>query len=69
MKLYIVEALRWGSRENHSYIVGIYDTHEQAKVICQEEEQYRGGKYKCEIEEKRVNDNEDIPFSISSFNV
>lgn len=51
MIIYIIEALRWGNRENHSYVVGCCSTPEKAKEIKDREEEYRGGKYECEIRE------------------
>ena len=47
--LYVVEALRWGEREGHSYVVGVYSTMKQANVAKIAEECWRGGKYMCEI--------------------
>lgn len=49
MDLYIVEALRWGSRENHSYVVGVFTTLEKANEIKEKHEDYRGGKYECSV--------------------
>lgn len=46
---YIVEALRWGERENHSYVVGLYSDLERAKVAAEEHTEYRGGKYQCVV--------------------
>ena len=46
---YIVEALRWGERENHSYILGLYSDLERAKRAADEHTEYRGGKYKCMV--------------------
>ena len=46
---YVVEALRWGDRENHSYIVGVYDNLHDACEACVVEEMWRGGKYECVI--------------------
>lgn len=51
MKIHIVEALRFGDRENHSYVVGVYTDPEKAKEVAQAEEHWRGGKYECEIKE------------------
>lgn len=51
MVIFVVEALRWGSRENHSYVAGCCSTIEKAEEIKDKEEQYRGGKYECEIRE------------------
>lgn len=45
MTLYVVEMLRWGDRECHSYILGVYSTREQAKLAGQSEEYARAGKY------------------------
>lgn len=46
---YIVEALRWGERENHSYILGLYSDLERAKRAADEHTEYRGGKYQCVV--------------------
>lgn len=49
--LFIVEALRWGDRENHSYVVGVFDSLHDACEACVVEELWRGGKYECVINE------------------
>jgi hypothetical protein len=49
MKVFVVTAYRWGSNENHSYVVGVYSTMERAKKAGDLEESYRGGKYSCHI--------------------
>lgn len=51
MKLYVTEALRWGDRESHSYVVGVYSTREQAKLAGDAERSWRGGKYECVVTE------------------
>ena len=38
-----VFADRWGERENHSYIVGVFSKKYAAIKCAQEEELYRGG--------------------------
>ena len=53
---YVVEALRWGDRENHSYVVGVYDTMKLALVAKATEEAWRGGKYHCDITKISIND-------------
>lgn len=53
--LYVVEALRWGDREQHSYVVGVYDTLESAKNAADEHAQYRGGKYECVVQQCPLN--------------
>lgn len=46
---YIVEALRWGERENHSYVVGLYSELDRAIKVAEEHTEYRGGKYQCVV--------------------
>ena len=49
-KIYTVTAYRWGNREKHSYVVGVYSTKEKAIFAAVKEETYRGGiKYRCQI--------------------
>ena len=47
MKVYTVDARRWGDLESHSYIVGVFSTVELAMEASSMEEEYRGGKYEC----------------------
>ena len=50
MKVWIVEALRYGDREKHSYVVGAYNCKEIADYVAEIEEAWRGGnKYICEV--------------------
>ena len=46
---FVVEALRWGDREQHSYVVGVYDNLQDACEASVVEELWRGGKYQCVI--------------------
>ena len=48
-KVYTVHAYRWGQRERHSYLVGVYSTPERALSVAEQEEYDRGGKYDCEV--------------------
>ena len=48
---YIVQAFRWGDREGHSYFVGTYSNKVRAFNMAKLEEEYRGGKYECEVYE------------------
>jgi hypothetical protein len=48
-KIYTVHAYRWGDRELHSYSVGVFMKKQQAILAAEEEADYRGGKYECEI--------------------
>ena len=47
--LYIVHMLRYGNRENHSYVLGVFDNKNKAKSAGAAEEAYRGGKYEPDI--------------------
>lgn len=51
MIVYVTRMLRFGDREKHSYIVGVYTSKEQAKLAGACEESWRGGKYESIIEE------------------
>jgi hypothetical protein len=47
--IYTVHAFRWGDRECHSYIVGVFGKKHAALKAAEIEEEYRGGKYECEV--------------------
>jgi len=50
MKVYVVEMLRYGERELHSYVIGVFPTRTLAEKEGEEEErEFRGGKYEAEI--------------------
>lgn len=49
INIFVVTAYRWGSKESHSYVVGIFDTLEPAIARAIYEEEWRGGKYECEV--------------------
>tara|TARA_R110000787_G_scaffold160865_1_gene274368 strand:+ start:110 stop:304 length:195 start_codon:yes stop_codon:yes gene_type:complete len=53
--MYIVEALRFGDREKHSYVVGVYSSMELAESSAEFEMDWRGGKYECVITEHELN--------------
>ena len=54
-QLWVVEALRWGEREKHSYVVGVFDDRDLAHRVADAEEQVRGGKYECVVTEHYLN--------------
>jgi len=57
MKVFNVHAYRFGDRERHSYLVGVYSSSAKAKRAAKHEEAMRGGnKYKCEIIEIEIDD-------------
>ena len=47
--IYTIHAYRWGSHENHSYIVTICFDKKKAIKIAKDHEIYRGDKYECEV--------------------
>lgn len=55
MTIYVVEALRLGDREKHSYVVGVWDNLEDAKTEADAHAVYRGGKYVCQVNWCRLN--------------
>lgn len=54
--VYTVHAYRWGDPEMHSYIVGVYTKKQAALNAATTEEEYRGGKYECEVLEWVMNE-------------
>lgn len=55
-ELYVVEALRGGDREAHSYVLGIWDNLEAAKDAARRHVEHRGGKYTCQVNQRFLND-------------
>mgnify|MGYP003439954327 CR=1 FL=1 len=53
--VYTVHAYRFGDAERHSYIVGVYSKKHAALKVAQTEQDYRGGKYLCEVLEWSMN--------------
>lgn len=54
--MYIVIAYRWGNREKHSYIVGIFTNDKDAVNAAELETNFRGGKYACFVEKSNTNE-------------
>ena len=54
--IYIVTAYRFGDKHNHSYVVGAFSTKEEAIRQAKIEEEWRGGKYDCEVIVMRLNE-------------
>lgn len=53
--VYTVTAYRWGNRDKHSYIVGVYSSAYLAIKAATSEDDFRGGKYSCEVLEWEIN--------------
>lgn len=50
MTVWVVEMLRWGDREMHSYVIGVYTSEEVARKVGREHREYRGGKYEPHVQ-------------------
>jgi hypothetical protein len=64
--IYVVHMLRYGSVENHSYILGAFKNYSLAYNAAESEACDRGGKYEYEIIETELN-NPDNTFLGRSF--
>jgi Lar family restriction alleviation protein len=53
--LYVVTMYRWGNRENHSYVLGMYDDENTAKQEAEKEIVNRDNKYFPEILQIPIN--------------
>jgi hypothetical protein len=60
MTVYPVIAYRFGQREKHSYLVGVYSTIEMATDAVEFEKEERAGKYACEIIEVPMDDDYNV---------
>ena len=49
IKVYVVNAYRWGDREAHSYTVAVELSEDKAICSAKYHEEYRSGKYECEV--------------------
>ena len=47
--VHLVVAYRYGLRDDHSYVVGAYTSHDLACRAAADHVEYRGGKYGCEV--------------------
>lgn len=50
-KNYVVTAYRWGSRENHSYVIGCFSKKHKAITVADTHTKRTGGKYPCVVDE------------------
>ena len=55
-RVYVVTMYRYGDREAHSYVLGVYSTKTIAETEAVREKDYCGGKYVPEIIEMPVDD-------------
>jgi hypothetical protein len=52
--MFVVEMLRWGDRECHSYVIGIFSTKDLAEDAGKAEQTWRDSKYEYAISEFNV---------------
>lgn len=53
-KVYVVTMRRYGDREKHSYVIGVFDNKQRAIIVGGVEEMYRAGKYTADIEKFKI---------------
>jgi hypothetical protein len=53
--IYVVEMLRYGDRESHSYVVGVFTSASEAEKCGLYYDYWRGGKYRASISVHTVN--------------
>lgn len=53
---FTVEMLRWGDRENHSYVIGVFDNEFDALKEAWLHMRYRAGKYDAHVTGWEIND-------------
>lgn len=58
MKVYVTTMYRFGNRDLHSYVLGVWSTRELAEAHGNNETVWRGGKYKPEVTEWTIDANE-----------
>lgn len=62
MSVYVVTAYRFGDRERHSYVVGVFTNPELAIEVAEQVPDERAGKYYAEVLRFKLNsiDNEEF---------
>lgn len=58
MSVFVTTMYRYGDREKHSYVLGVWSSSEVAMQAGQTESLWRGGKYEPEVTEWKVDANE-----------
>lgn len=53
--VFLTTAYRYGSFDDHCYLVGVYGDEVRALNAAIAEEEYRGGKYSCRVVEQELN--------------
>ena len=55
IKIYVTIMYGDIDKESHSYVLGVFDSAEMARSAASIEEDYRGGKYECEVLKGQMN--------------
>ena len=55
MHIYVITMYRFGNRNKHSYVLGVYSSKKKAIKYARIEEADRGEKYKAEILKIKIN--------------
>ena len=63
MNLYVVQMYRWGDKDSHSYIEGIYDNRRIACRHGKAEVRQRAGKYEYKIWKHSLNQPRDLKYT------
>ena len=58
MSVFVTTMYRYGDREKHSYVLGVWSSSEVAMQAGQTEALWRGGKYEPEVTEWKIDTNE-----------
>ena len=58
MSVFVTTMYRYGDREKHSYVLGVWSSREIAMQAGETEALWRGGKYEPEVTEWKVDANE-----------
>lgn len=65
IRIFIVNLLRYGNKEQHQYITGIFSSYKEALKNAKIAMQDRGGKYDAEIMEAYI----DEPWDVKTYRV
>lgn len=64
MKVYVVTMYRWGDRERHSYVLGVFAERERAVEVGVCESLNRGRKYFPEVLKVELNKTDEQTFKV-----
>jgi len=56
MKVFVTIMHRWGDPDNHTYVLGVFTSKEEAELHGQKEHEWRGNKYEPVVKAFTVDD-------------